>query len=118
VLAPFAQHIYSVERIQQLQQRARSKLAELKISNVSLRHADGWHGWRSQAPFQAILVAAAPAEIPPELLDQLEDGGRMVIPIGGRGRQNLVRVTRDGSEFHREQLLPVSFVPFIEGTET
>jgi protein-L-isoaspartate(D-aspartate) O-methyltransferase len=118
VLAPFAQHIYSVERIQQLQQRARAKLAELKISNVSLRHADGWHGWRSQAPFQAILVAAAPAEIPPELLDQLEDGGRMVIPIGGRGRQNLLRVTRDGSEFHREELLPVSFVPFVEGTET
>ena len=77
VLAPFAQHIYSVERIQQLQQRARAKLVELKISNVSLRHADGWHGWRSQAPFQAILVAAAPAEIPPELLDQLEDGGRI-----------------------------------------
>ena len=118
VLAPFAQHIYSVERIQQLQQRARAKLAELKISNVSLRHADGWHGWRSQAPFQAILVAAAPAEIPPELLDQLEDGGRMVIPIGGRGRQNLLRVTRDGSELHREELLPVSFVPFVEGTET
>jgi protein-L-isoaspartate(D-aspartate) O-methyltransferase len=118
VLAPFAQHIYSVERIQQLQQRARTKLAELKISNVSLRHADGWHGWRSQAPFQAILVAAAPAEIPPELLDQLEDGGRMVIPIGGRGRQSLVRVTRDGTELHREELLPVSFVPFVEGTET
>ncbi len=118
VLAAFAQHVYSVERIQPLLQRARGKLADLKISNVSLRHADGWHGWRSQAPYQAILVAAAPAEIPPELLEQLEDGGRMVIPIGGRGRQSLLRVTRDGAEFHREELLPVSFVPFVEGTET
>jgi protein-L-isoaspartate(D-aspartate) O-methyltransferase len=118
VLAPFVQHIYSVERIQPLVQRARAKLAELKIVNVSLRHADGWHGWRSQAPFQGIIVAAAPEEIPPELLEQLDDGGRMVIPIGSRGRQNLVRVTRDGDDFQRELLLPVSFVPFVEGTET
>jgi protein-L-isoaspartate(D-aspartate) O-methyltransferase len=118
VLAPFVQHIYSVERIQPLVQRARAKLAELKIVNVSLRHADGWHGWRSQAPFQGIIVAAAPEEIPPELLEQLDDGGRMIIPVGGRGRQHLMRVTREGAEFRREPLLPVSFVPFVEGTET
>jgi len=89
VLAPFVQHVYSVERIQPLLQRARGKLAELKISNVSLRHADGWHGWRSQAPFQGILVAAAPEQVPPELCEQLDEGGCMVIPIGGRGRQTL-----------------------------
>jgi protein-L-isoaspartate(D-aspartate) O-methyltransferase len=117
VLAPFVQHIYSVERIQPLQQRARAMLAELKISNVSLRHADGFHGWRSQAPFQGIIVAAAPEEIPPELLEQLDEGGRMIIPIGARGRQSLLRVTRNGSELEREELLPVSFVPFVEGTE-
>ena len=118
VLAPFVQHVYSVERIQPLLQRARGKLAELKISNVSLRHADGWHGWRSQAPFQGILVAAAPEHMPPELCEQLDEGGCMVIPIGARGRQTLLRVTRQGNEFHREELLPVSFVPFVEGTET
>jgi protein-L-isoaspartate(D-aspartate) O-methyltransferase len=118
VLAPFVQHVYSVERIQPLLQRARSKLAELRISNVSLRHADGWHGWRSQAPFQGILAAAAPAHVPPELCEQLAEGGRMVIPIGMRGRQVLVRVTREGAEFHREELMAVSFVPFVEGTET
>jgi protein-L-isoaspartate(D-aspartate) O-methyltransferase len=117
VLAPFAQHIYSVERIQPLVQRARSILAELKITNVSLRHADGWHGWRSQAPFQGIIVAAAPEDIPPELLEQLDEGGRMIIPIGARGRQTLVRVTRRGNEFEREELMPVSFVPFVAGTE-
>ena len=118
VLAPFVQHIYSVERIQPLVQRARGILAELRISNVSLRHADGWHGWRSQAPFQGILVAAAPELVPPELYEQLDEGGRLVIPIGSRGRQTLLRVTRRGDEFEREELLPVSFVPFVEGTAT
>jgi protein-L-isoaspartate(D-aspartate) O-methyltransferase len=117
VLAGFAQHVYSVERIQPLLQRARAKLAELKISNVSLRHADGWHGWRSQAPFQGILVAAAPEQVPPELFDQLDDGGRMIIPIGAQGDQHLLCVTRHGAELEREELLPVSFVPFVAGTE-
>ena len=118
VLAPFVQHIYSVERIQPLVQRARAMLAELRITNVSVRHADGWHGWRSQAPFQGILVAAAPELVPPELYEQLDDGGRLVIPIGTRGRQMLLRVTRRGEELQREKLMPVSFVPFVEGTET
>jgi protein-L-isoaspartate(D-aspartate) O-methyltransferase len=118
VLAPFVQHLYSVERIAPLLQRARSMLAELRTSNVSLRHADGWHGWRSQAPFQGILAAAAPEFVPPELLEQLDEGGRLVIPIGARGQQMLLRLTRNGDEFKREELLPVSFVPFVEGTET
>jgi protein-L-isoaspartate(D-aspartate) O-methyltransferase len=122
VLAAFVQHIYSVERIQPLVQRARAKLAELKISNVSLRHADGWQGWKSQAPFQGILVAAAPERIPPELVEQLDDGGRMIIPIGAqlgaRGpMQKLLRVTRHGSEIQQEELLPVNFVPMVAGTE-
>jgi protein-L-isoaspartate(D-aspartate) O-methyltransferase len=118
VLAPFAQHIYSVERIQPLVQRARSMLAELEITNVSVRHGDGWHGWRSQAPFQGIIVAAAPEDVPPELYEQLDEGGRMIIPVGARGRQTLVRVTRRGNEFEREELLPVSFVPFVAGTDS
>jgi protein-L-isoaspartate(D-aspartate) O-methyltransferase len=122
VLAPFVQHIYSVERIQPLVQRARMKLAELKISNVSLRHSDGWLGWKSQAPFQGILVAAAPERIPPELVEQLDDGGRMIIPIGAqlgaRGpMQKLLRVTRHGSEIEQQELLPVNFVPMVAGTE-
>jgi protein-L-isoaspartate(D-aspartate) O-methyltransferase len=117
VLAPFVQHIYTVERIQPLMQRARTKLAALKISNVSFRHADGWLGWKSQAPFQGILVAAAPERIPPELVEQLDDGGRMIIPIGAKGRQSLLRVTRRGNEIVEEDLLAVSFVPLVEGTE-
>ncbi|HVY66148.1 MAG TPA: protein-L-isoaspartate(D-aspartate) O-methyltransferase [Gammaproteobacteria bacterium] len=118
VLAAFAQHVYSVERIQPLLDRARAILRELKVSNVSLRHADGWHGWPSQAPYQGILVAAAPEQVPPELCAQLDEGGVLVIPIGARGRQTLVRVTRQGQDFHREELMPVSFVPFVEGTST
>jgi len=118
VLAGFAQHVYSVERIQPLLDRARSILRELKVSNVSLRHADGWHGWPSQAPFQGILVTAAPEHVPPELTAQLDEGGALIIPIGARGQQTLVRVTRKGDEFNREELMPVSFVPFVEGTST
>jgi protein-L-isoaspartate(D-aspartate) O-methyltransferase len=118
VLAPFVQHVYSVERIQPLLDRARAILRELRISNVSLRHADGAHGWASQAPFQGIIAAAAPEHVPPELLGQLDEGGVLIIPIGARGSQTLLRVTRVGNELNREELLPVSFVPFVEGTST
>jgi len=118
VLTGFAQHVYSVERIQPLLERARGILRELRINNVSLRHADGIHGWPSQAPFQGILVAAAPEQVPAELTEQLDEGGVLIIPIGARGRQTLVRVTRAGDEFNREELMPVSFVPFVEGTST
>ena len=118
VLAPFAQHIYSVERVQPLVRRARQRLAELKITNVTLRHADGWYGWKSQAPFQGIVVAAAPSEIPQELLEQLDDGGRLVIPVGMRGGQRLECVTRHGDEFESEELGLVSFVPLVEGTDS
>jgi protein-L-isoaspartate(D-aspartate) O-methyltransferase len=117
VLAPFVQHIYSVERINALLKRAQENVRALRISNVSMRHSDGWHGWRSQAPFQGILVAAAPPDVPPGLLEQLDEGGRLVIPVGRRGQQSLVRITREGNEFRRKLLTAVSFVPFVEGTE-
>ena len=117
VLAPFVQHIYSVERIHPLYRRAQENLKRLGINNVSLRHSDGWHGWKSQAPFQGILCAAAPEKIPPELLEQLADGGRLVIPVGERGRQTLIAVTREGNEYRSRNIVPVSFVPLLEGTE-
>jgi protein-L-isoaspartate(D-aspartate) O-methyltransferase len=117
ILAPFVQHIYSVERIHPLLERAKQNLRQLNVNNVSLRHSDGWHGWRSQAPFQGIICAAAPEDIPLELLEQLDEGGRLIIPVGGRGRQSLMRITRDGDEFRRRELSPVSFVPLVEGTE-
>jgi protein-L-isoaspartate(D-aspartate) O-methyltransferase len=118
VLSAFAQHVYSLERIQPLLDRARALLRELKVSNVSLRHADGWHGWPSQAPYQGILAAAAPEQLPPELTQQLDEGGVLVMPIGARRDQTLVRITRTGGELKHEELMPVSFVPFVEGTTT
>jgi len=117
VLAPFVKHIYSLERIRPLFQRARERLRTLGIKNVTLRHADGWHGWQSQVPFDGIIVAAAPKEIPEELLSQLGDSGRLLIPVGSRGGQGLVCVERDGADFQRRALGLVSFVPLVEGIE-
>jgi protein-L-isoaspartate(D-aspartate) O-methyltransferase len=117
VLAPLVRHVFSVERIQALRERAGQRLRVLRINNVSLRHADGWHGWQSQAPFDGIIVTAAPTDIPTELLEQLADGGRLVIPAGRRGAQALLRVTREGNRMQREELALVSFVPLLEGTE-
>jgi len=115
VLAPFARHIFSLERIQPLAERAKARLRDLKIGNVTIRHADGWHGWKSQSPFRGIICAAAPDSVPQALLDQLDDGGRLVIPIGADGAQRLVCITRDGTKYHERSLGMVSFVPLVEG---
>jgi len=117
ILAPFVQHIYSIERINTLISRVRPRLSQLKVHNLTLRHADGWRGWISQAPFQGILVAASPPKVPQDLLDQLDEGGRLVIPIGTRNSQQLQRITRRGDIFKIEKLELVSFVPLLEGTE-
>ena len=117
VLAPFVRHIYSVERIRPLLTRAQQTLRQLKINNVSLRHADGWRGWRSQAPYDGILVAAAPERVPQELLEQLDQDGRLLIPVGRSGSQSLLCITRRGTEFHEREITAVSFVPLVEGTE-
>lgn len=116
VAAPFAQHIFSMERLLSLITRAQEQLKALGISNVSLRHGDGLGGWKAQAPFQGIIVAAAPANVPEELLEQLDEGGRMVIPTGARGGQQLQCITRTGNGFKRERLGAVSFVPLLPGT--
>lgn len=115
VLAAFARHIYGIERINALIRPSRQRLRTLRINNVSLRHADGFEGWASQAPFDGILVAAAPTEVPESLLAQLDEGGRLLIPVGPSGRQSLVRITRQGDDFKTESLSAVSFVPLIAG---
>jgi protein-L-isoaspartate(D-aspartate) O-methyltransferase len=115
VLAKFARHIFGVERINALIRQSRQRLRAMKIQNVSIRHGDGFDGWASQAPFQGILVAAAPTEVPEALLAQLDDGGRLLIPVGPSGRQSLVRITRHGDDLEREELSPVSFVPLVAG---
>lgn len=117
VLAPFVKHIYSIERIRPLFQRASERLRRLGVKNVTLRCADGWQGWQSQAPFDGIIVAAAPPEIPQDLLAQLAEGGKLIIPVGGRGAQGLLCMTREGNEFRRREMGLVSFVPLVEGVE-
>ena len=115
VLAPLVPFIYSIERIGVLLTATRARLKLLKISNVQLRHGDGYRGWAGYAPFDAIVVTAAPEQIPQPLLDQLAPGGRLIAPIGSGGRQELRRITRRGDDFHPEMLGLVSFVPLVKG---
>jgi len=116
VLAPLVGRIYSVERIEGLQQRARARLKELGIRNVRFRHGDGAEGWKSQAPFDGILVAAAAINVPDALVSQLAIGGRLIIPAGAEGAQQLLRITRREQGIERKTLGPVSFVPLLGGT--
>ena len=115
VLAPLVGTLYSIERIGPLLDKAKKRLKALGIKNVRFRHADGADGWKSQAPFDAILVTAAPHAVPLKLLGQLKDGGRLVAPIGPEGQQELLRLTRRGDQYVRERLGFVSFVPLVGG---
>jgi protein-L-isoaspartate(D-aspartate) O-methyltransferase len=116
VLAPLVERIYTIERIAPLLERAKDRLKELGVRNVRLRHGDGSTGWKSQAPFDGILVAAAPLMVPEALLKQLQVGGRMLVPVGPEGEQELVRFTRREERIQRESLGPVAFVPLLGGT--
>jgi protein-L-isoaspartate(D-aspartate) O-methyltransferase len=115
VLAGIVAQVYSVERLAPLLRRARPLLRSLDLYNVHLRHGDGWQGWSKHAPYGGILVTAAPEQVPQALLDQLDEGGRLVIPVGPRGRQELLEITRQGDDFERRNLGLVSFVPLLGG---
>ncbi len=115
-LASIAERVFSVERILPLANKLRSRLYELKINNVRIRHADGMEGWAQKAPFDAILVAAAAIGVPEKLVEQLAVGGRLVIPVGRQGRQELLLVTKSPSGVEQQILEHVSFVPLLEGT--
>jgi len=115
VLAPLVGRIYSIERIEALYKRARPLLKELEIRNVRLKHGDGAKGWKTQAPFDGILIAAAPLTIPEGLVAQLAVGGRLVVPVGPEGEQKLMRLTRREQGIERRVLGSVSFVPLLGG---
>jgi protein-L-isoaspartate(D-aspartate) O-methyltransferase len=111
VLAECVDEVDSIEVVPVLGDRAAHLLRELGYRNIRTRVGDGYHGWPERAPFDAILLTAAPPmEVPPPLLDQLKVGGRLVAPVG-RGVQTLVRITRTQTGFERESLAPVRFVP-------
>jgi protein-L-isoaspartate(D-aspartate) O-methyltransferase len=109
VLSPLVRQIFSIERIGALLTSTRARLKALGVDNIRFRHGDGFEGWPGQAPFDGIIVAAAPADVPAALLEQLAPGGRLVIPVGPPGGH-------DGG-VQREVLERVSFVPFLEGTD-
>lgn len=117
ILARAGCQVYTVEIFAALAGSARARLSRLGFARVSVRHGDGHHGWPEAAPFDAILVTAAAGYIPPALLEQLEPGGRMVIPVGSvYGVQNLILVERTaGGETRTRNLLPVRFVPLLSG---
>jgi protein-L-isoaspartate(D-aspartate) O-methyltransferase len=115
ILAKLVDQVYSVERIAPLMKKARDLLWELNIKTVGFKHSDGGWGWPEHAPFEGILAAAAPAEIPEALLQQLAIGGVLVMPVGREGKQELHRVVRTENGFVDEVIEPVTFVPFLSG---
>jgi protein-L-isoaspartate(D-aspartate) O-methyltransferase len=116
ILAPLVARVYSIERIEPLLARARERLKELGIRNVRFRHGDGALGWKAHAPYDGILVAAAPLTVPEALINQLRPGGRLIVPVGPEGEQELVRFTRREQRVEREPLGAVAFVPLVGGT--
>ena len=115
ILAPLVKEIYTVERIPELLRKTKQRLRELDIYNVHFRPDDGWEGWPKYAPYDAILVAAAAPELPEKLLQQLAPGGRLIMPVGPPGRQDLAMVSRQGDHFAQTSLGAVSFVPLVKG---
>ena len=117
IIAPLAGQVYSVERILPLLEQARERIAELQLRNVRLKHSDGSWGWPEFAPYDAIIATAAPEQVPEALLQQLAIGGRLVMPVGPQGVQELVLLTRTEEGIERQVLDKVSFVPMLGGTQ-
>ena len=117
VIAQFAEQVYSVERINGLLTQARERFRRLGYHNIRARHADGNGGWPEQAPFDGIIVAAAPLGVPEALLDQLAPDGRLIIPVGAPDAQKLLLVTRAEDGFKHEHIDAVNFVPMLGGTD-
>ncbi|NCF27875.1 MAG: protein-L-isoaspartate(D-aspartate) O-methyltransferase [Gammaproteobacteria bacterium] len=115
VLAQLVERVYAVERIDALIAPARERLHALGVSNVRMRNADGFDGWPAHAPYDGILVAAAPGYVPQALVEQLAVGGRLVIPVGAQGDQYLQMLVRTESGVEEETLARVSFVPLVPG---
>jgi len=114
ILAQVFPQVYSVERIQALQWQAKRRLKNLDLHNVMMKYGDGWQGWQSKGPFDAIIVTAAPASVPQALLTQLVDGGQLILPLGVES-QVLQVITRNGDTYTSQNIEHVRFVPLIIG---
>ena len=111
ILAQMGADVYTVEIVEPLAEMARQTLERLGYKNAQVRHGDGYRGWPEHAPFDAIIVTCAPDKIPPDLVAQLKDGGRMIIPVGGGMNQELVLLRKQGDQIEKQSVLPVRFVP-------
>lgn len=114
ILAPLFNQVFSVERIRALQFQAKRRLQQIDLHNVSMKHGDGWKGWQTKGPFDAIVVTAAPSTLPEALLGQLRDGGVLVVPVGGES-QILRLIVRQGDSYTSQDIESVKFVPLIKG---
>ena len=115
ILSKLVFSVYSVERIKPLLDNAKEKFRQLRLNNILTSYSDGGWGWPAKAPFDAIIVTAAPATLPTTLLEQLVDGGRLIIPMGEKGKQELLVFHRVGDKFHKKTMKKVSFVPLLAG---
>ena len=117
VLAQIGAEVYSVEIVGPLVEMARQTLGRLGYKNAHVLQGDGYRGWPEHAPFDAIIVTCAPDKIPPELVGQLKDGGRMIVPVGGGMNQELVLLRKHGEKIEKQSVLPVRFVPMTGEAE-
>ena len=111
ILAELVADVYSIEIIEPLAQTAEVTLARLGYKNVHVKAGDGYKGWPEHAPFDAVIVTCAPDHVPQPLVDQLKEGGRMMIPVGGRGSQELFLLEKKAGKMERKSVTPVRFVP-------
>ena len=113
VLSPLVKHVYSIEIVKMLAQRADSTLKALSYNNVTVRWGDGYKGWPEEAPFDRIIGTAAPPEIPKALIDQLKPGGKMVLPVGTNWQEIVVLTKSKSGKIQKKNVLPVRFVPMV-----
>ncbi len=115
ILAELSKEIYSIEIIPELAERTCALLKELGYGNIKVRQGDGYLGWPEYAPFDVIVVTAAPLEVPEKLVEQLSEGGRMVVPVGDAGNQLLKLLVKGSGRITEENVIPVRFVPMVRG---
>ena len=113
VLSPLVKHVYTIEIVKMLAQRADSTLNALSYNNVTVRWGDGYKGWPEEAPFDRIIGTAAPPEIPKALIDQLKPGGKMVLPVGTNWQEIVVLTKSKSGKIQKKNILPVQFVPMV-----
>ena len=118
ILAQMGAEVYTIEIVEPLAEMARQTLERLGYKNAHVKHGDGFRGWPEHAPFDAIIVTCAPDKIPAPLVEQLRDGGRMIIPVGSGMNQELVLLRKKGDKIEKQSVLPVRYVPMTGEAQT